>query len=512
MIVYHRPLSAGPSDRITFVVDTSGLLGIKSVKVYYFRQGDSQTQTASCVPMSGATACSVTVGTAPPGELWYTARVTGWDANRNEVTIDAGNGFLTDVWPAAAQLSAHPNAVYRLRVPAVDDGMVGVALARDPSGGAYGEQDARADTEACVYDGVFREPMYRWRNDQVGFWFARREAYTRPYSHGWDTRCAQKPWPREMAASGGVLPDQLGRSRFDVLGVVHRYSSAGNTVGPAAAGFRDCSGVVVGNPEKRSFSSRGTEPLTFLHELGHAGFGLSDEYYEDESTRRVVPGFPPRTENCDCCPADSGGSGGVVVPGSPVGGGSALVTLGGPIIVFPPGEGDCLPGQPPCPPEGPPLPVRCYENPAGGCGPLSHPCLADLLLESGAVGALGKMANAFPDEDDCLATLAAALAHVGQEVSSPPHLPVCVQLCGPGTDRACPCDPGGEVWVVDVDPDAVGTKVTPLNAGDVMWGTSSDRHGWTCDLCMDMRYCLLWELERGATLHEAVAHCLASSP
>jgi hypothetical protein len=291
MIVYHRPLSPGPNDRIRLVVDTSGFLGIKRVEFFYFRQGDAETQRALCVPGAGATACSVSVGAAAPGELWYNARVTGRSIDGNKVTIDAGNGFLTDVWPPAAALSDHPHAVYRLRVPAVDDGMVGVALARDPSDGTYGEEDARADIEACVYDGVFREPMYRWRSNQVGLWFARRPAYTRPYNYGWDTRCAQKPWPRELAAFG-VLPDHLGHSRYDVIGVMHRWGAArSNTVGPAAVGFRDCSGTVVGYPEKRSFSSHGTQPLTFLHELGHAGFGLADEYYENDSTRNVVPGF-----------------------------------------------------------------------------------------------------------------------------------------------------------------------------------------------------------------------------
>jgi hypothetical protein len=110
-----------------------------------------------------------------------------------------------------------------------------------------------------------------------------------------------------------------------------------------------------------------------------------------------------------------------------------------------------------------------------------------------------------------MAALAMALAHVGQEAPLPPQLPKCVRLCGPGTERVCPCEPGGEVWIVDIDPETVGMKGSPLRAGDVMWGTSSDRHGWTCDLCMDMRYCLIWELERGATPQEAAKHCLTLS-
>ncbi|WP_018349724.1 hypothetical protein [Longispora albida] len=74
---------------------------------------------------------------------------------------------------------------------------------------------------------------------------------------------------------------------------------------PPLATYRDCA---YGGVD--SIFSSGDAAYTFVHETGHAGFGLSDEYCCDAGNRQVDP-FPNVYASLDACRADVGNLGGV---------------------------------------------------------------------------------------------------------------------------------------------------------------------------------------------------------
>ena len=76
---------------------------------------------------------------------------------------------------------------------------------RDPAGtDHYSETQFTADIETGVYEGILKDPVYRWRDDQLGFYLYSDPGFTSSYYSGFDTRCGQNPWPAE-AAFRGVL-------------------------------------------------------------------------------------------------------------------------------------------------------------------------------------------------------------------------------------------------------------------------------------------------------------------
>ncbi|MEN0066210.1 MAG: hypothetical protein AAGA48_28980 [Myxococcota bacterium] len=501
LYIDHQPLNPAVGDQITFALDTEGFATTSSVTIDLIVPGPGAV-VKTCT-LSTAGDCSVTEIGSSKGAGFYNATVVGTNAAGAMVTVTSGHGFLFEVGRPDNDPLTDSFAVFPLRVPVVDDGMLEVVLAHDPGRPVgYDENTAIADLETILYDYLFEDPIYRWRSTQVAFWYARRPAFTRPYNEGWDTRCGQKPFPDKLHA--GALPD--GLEQYEVLGVIHRNGGPGGVSDPIdgpTSSYRDCAGVVAGPDPLGSFSAHGQRPLTFMHELGHAGYELSDEYTEEESTRRVNPGLPPHPPlSCCCCNTPE-----------PSTGFPSLGTLS--CVGEATGGGFCPPDAPPCAIPGFPGSAfvgdpECYETPQASCPPvIAGSCLDEfgtIVLPTG-----DPIRNAFASLAECTANLTAALAFPGQEIDPTIPATMCRPLCGPSTDATCPCGTTtDEVWIVDRNPIPLLAGGVTSPTDDVMGvgGTSTSGHGWTDEHCMDVRNCLNWELARGRTQAQAESHCL----
>ena len=83
-------------------------------------------------------------------------------------------------------------------------------------------------------------------------------------------------------------------------------------------------------------------------------------------------------------------------------------------------------------------------------------------------------------------------------------LGACRQLCGP-TIAACPCEPGTEYWIVDIDP-SVSTVRTDAMANVT---AALEWHGGTCLWCVETTLCVRWQRSLNDSAETAWSKCSA---
>jgi hypothetical protein len=399
---------------------------------------------------------------------------------------------------------ASPSTVLDLRVPVPTLGAWRVLLVRDGSSYAS-DLDVWNDAQHFLYDQILVDPAWLWRDNQLAFYYLTRPGVTTDYYSAVSTRCGQDPWP-----GTGTPPDVLFA---DAVGVIHRHT-----------GFRDCAGlgvVTTGAAPRRNFAAYGPEPRIVQHELGHALFGLGDEYWEPQSSREV-PGQPPDPVHCVCCdengrqgsvdangnivfagPAGTAGGGAPMAPGPTVGGGVAPRhgtfgnggTFGGVggfggATTGAGGAGGTVTINPMC--MGPPcagwIPPASCRLVAPLCPPIASTCV---------------LPNIFPDLTTCQTQAALIATHPGVEASVAPTS--CRQLCG-GPQKPCPCVPANaQVWIVDRQHPPLSSMI----GDDIMAQVPPMLlfNGGACERCLETTFCLLWEIGRGQSPTDAHAWC-----
>ena len=127
---------------------------------------------------------------------------------------------------------------------------IDTAFARDPTN--YEPDTFILDLEQILFDGMLADPVYRWRDDQLGFSVFTRDAFVTSYYSGLNTRCGQNPWPLEVG-----FPQAL--SNIEVVGVLHRKATdtrgiEGGVTGSTDGVFRDCAGQAARRSGLRTFS------------------------------------------------------------------------------------------------------------------------------------------------------------------------------------------------------------------------------------------------------------------
>jgi hypothetical protein len=403
---------------------------------------------------------------------------------------------------------------------------------RNPTTGAeqYAEGQFTADIETGIYEGILQDPVYRWRDDQLGFYVYSDPGFTSLYYSGFDTRCGQNPWPSETAFRSAL-------SNIETIGVLHRYSDVSGLEGtvtsnppPTARTIRDCAGDAVKRAGLGTFAVTGGSTQTALiakHEFGHAAFGLGDEYPESNATRSVAAApAPPPTTCCCVVEAGSGTSPGTTIPGgtgtsgttSPgvttvPGTGGGLTVPGGDraVLCMSPGGsvgpavGGSTLGLPTC--SSPPaFPIQCGATPQAACPTLSGNCV-ELQMWLGPTPPTTldtARPNVFPSQSACEAGRARALIHPGVE-DRDRSLGVCHELCGPSTNP-CPCGQP-EAWIVDTNPHVASAPA--MTRPDSMASVTAERHGGTCAWCVETSLCVRWQRARGNTVEAAWNHCNA---
>ena len=455
--VIHRPLHPDPGEAVRIIARPEGLGG-GSVSVMFTLAGGSHTVSCGEADLvDGECVLELPGRDVRQGLGFYSAKITlGEQEWRSPGTYSFRIGTPPEPDSGAAR-------VIPLRVPVEQtDRFYGVLLVPDISSfevsfeGRMAFADFGELVEPLLYEGLLEDPVYRWRDNQIGIYATERAGRVTGYASGLSSRCGGNPWPG--LAQQGI--DVSSETRLaDAIGVLHNQ------------GFRDCAGLGSdpGGGALPHFSADVGDPLLFQHELGHALFGLADEYWEATESRRAPPGNPGR--NC-CCQG-----------GGPVGGGDGDVVPGDPGL---PGGDLCVDGLI-C--DGRPWPVDCF-----GAGP-ACPRLESSCAEP----------NVFPSQAACESAAAAINAHPGIEDDASPD--DCRLLCGPG-GQECPCDPAQTVWILD--------PRTPAQAGqpqDDLMGVRDpadprELHGPACALCIETELCLLWERGSDRSEAEARAHCI----
>ena len=389
---------------------------------------------------------------------------------------------------------------------------------RDPATGAeqYAETQFIADTETAVYDGILQDPVYRWRDDQLGFYLYSDPGFTSSYYSGFDTRCGQNPWPNDSA-----FPSAL--DSMEAMGVLHRNAGVLGLEGtntsnlpPPVTTYRDCAGDAVKRSGLGTFSVRGgvTQTASIAkHEFGHAAFGLGDEYPESDASRRVAAAPAPSFNDPDCCCESDDGSvvtfgAGTTVPGGETGVGAHAVwcvQLGGGVSSGLGGFGGGSTGLRPCT-DPPMFPMSCGATPQAACPTLSGHCIQPQMWLGQLPPASLDTArpNVFTSQAECEASRASASIHPGVE-DRERGLGECRELCGP-TTSPCPC---GEpaAWIIDTNPDIASAPA--MTRPDSMASVTAERHGSTCAWCVETSLCVRWQRARGDTTDAAWNYCKA---
>jgi hypothetical protein len=502
VFVSHHPLRAMPGRPLSIRVtpDLAAGYGEVTKAVAWLAGPDGQRDSRDCSE-NEAVAAYVCQFELPQGREIY--EYGGWIELNGSQRVTAQTSYRFQ-----ANLGLTQRLVLREPVAPVaalaDTYRLEVAWVRDPQN--HSEADFLDDLERIVYEGILKDPVYRWRDPQFTFSVTLNSGVTTSYYSGIDTRCGQNPWPREDQP----FPTEL--NHVAVLAVVHRRTSTPDVEGGALArNFRDCAGTLVDNAAIRTFSVTGGitgTPIIAKHEFGHAAFGLGDEYTESDDTRRVP--VPP-TEVPGCCCAYDGDP-----PG--FGTGPAMASRRRPtpdamraswqfrptICVSPGGEverGLTQPGEawPTCAAT---LPAECgasrIDEPA--CPALPGDCIVARMWGDAAIPAnVTPRPNSFISEDECNASRAAADTHPGVE-DDEQSLGTCEQICGqPG--NPCPCGQA-QGWIVDRDPAASSTR-------DSMATSSARRHGGTCAWCVESSLCVRWQLALGDAPGQAWTRCSA---
>ena len=93
---------------------------------------------------------------------------------------------------------------------------VDLAWVRDPSD--FTEEQFVAAARDATFQGILADPVYRWRDSQLGFYVFTKPGLVESYYVPRDTRCGRNPWPGDAA-----LPAPL--AAMEAMGVLHRKSS-----------------------------------------------------------------------------------------------------------------------------------------------------------------------------------------------------------------------------------------------------------------------------------------------
>ncbi len=285
----------------------------------------------------------------------------------------------------------------------------------------YADAPFLEDVEAAINGQVHRDPVLRWRSQQLAWYFYGRAGQVASVDSGLTARCGGDPWPSERLDIR--LPELLRDA--DVLGSLHRQGTEQDP-------FRDCAANHAAAPEVATFSASGFSPQTFQHELGHALFGLGDEYAEDELTRDFPGDGVPDPVDCRCC--ENGD--------------------------------DACSGD------------RCSEPQPAAC----------FTAEAFCPGLAGDCGNVFATEEAC--------QRFASRLGSRPWIESreggCEPLCGGAAATDCPCDGTAELWIFDRknpppgDADVMGSS----EGGPAETGVS--HFGPACFACVEVAFCMRW--------------------
>ncbi len=530
VFVAHSPLLPEPGGSMYVVLhpDLAGETVVGARAWLIDPDGGSQSDDCSPSPLSpSAYVCSFDLNGVPDGkQLRYRGELTVQQPGGQTLSVrgDADYTF-TVAAPDNPTIHLRPVRVPVAPVPKLEDTRfaVSTALVRDPSDGALGEAAFTDSAWKLIFEGILGDPVYRWRSNQLAFYYYTQPGFVTDYYSGLDTRCGQNPWPREAR-----LP--LLVQDMDAIGVLHRRTDGGGASPETAEGtFRDCAGEVVrplfaglAPPPVASFSTQVGTPVSSeigAHEFGHALFGLSDEYNESTSSRSVTPNPGTSVDiNCCCVVSDDGaGPGTGPDDGGPVGidtgdigggGDGALYCLGsdGELTITSAlsvtGE---LPGTTPNCADRPlsDYPAQCGAGPdVGGCSSLLGDCLkATMWLDAEAPD--DTRDNLYRSAADCEAARENILVHPGIENAEDTVLPACIQHCGPGSAAgACACEPEASYWRLDRSPVPAGAD------RDLMATVTQDvDHGGACARCIETSLCVRWERARGRTAEQTWEYC-----
>jgi hypothetical protein len=508
VFVSHHPLIPRPSTTLLVRLspDLPADVSVSAAKATLSDTNGAAIETRDCAPTGDIFECQFNLPSTAP-VLVYGGRLE----LSNGTSVSSRTTYRFTVAPALPD-----NRVLEVRVPVApvrslaETYRVDTALARDPDG--YPIESFVGDVELALYQGVLRDPAYRWRDDQLGFYVYSRHALVTSYYSGRDTRCGKNPWPRDES-----FPTEL--TGIETLGVLHRKTATtdgleGRVTAPVGADvFRDCAGQAVKQDGVGTFSATAglaESALIATHEFGHAAFGEGDEYTEDQATRNVppAPAFPPG----ECCCVDdtsSGGSGGggpvVVVPTPRVGVQPQPPRVAMMNCLAPDGsiQPRVLSGSPPaCGTNNSGIPDRCFSGPDGGCPPLAGDCVAASHWLGPTASRATPRPNVFTTRSACLAAATLAADHPGVEDPTR-SLATCRQVCG-GSMAACPCGVT-ESWIVDRDP-ATTTRVV-----DDLMGRAARAalHGGTCIWCVETSLCVRWQRALGENADEVWRACEA---
>jgi hypothetical protein len=506
VFISHHPLIPEPGSQLVvrLAPDLPGDASVSAAMATLANGDGAPIESRVCASSpDGAFNCAFTL---PEG-----GRVLAYSGSLELSNGDTVRTRATYRFTVAAELPT--DGLMEIRVPLnrtsglADPYRVDTAWVRDPEG--YEALAFVSDVEQNVFEGVLRDPAYRWRDDQLGFFLYTKAAFVTSYYSGRDTRCGKNPWPREP-----TFPAAL--AGIETLGVLHRKTTSSDgvegrvtaPVGPDI--FRDCAGQAVKQPGVGTFSATTDLPESALvakHEFGHAAFGLGDEYTEPEETRRASPA-PPFSPG-DCCCVEDGGSGGSGIPDPSIDVGVRPRALGIETMRCVGADGSIqqtpLVGSPPaCGENNAGIPDACFSAPDGGCPALAGDCVtASSWLGSGGPSGDTSRPNVFTSAEACAAAAAAAGEHPGVEDPAR-SLGTCRQVCGPST-AACPCGVT-ESWIVNRDPGTTATQ-----AADAMGDASaaSPLHGATCIWCVETTLCVRWQRALGEGAEDAWRTCEA---
>lgn len=438
--VMHEPLHPAPGDTIVYTAFAEPTPGraIRSIEISLIDHGGSGVQRST---RCSSSPCRWTHrAPSTPGIAMYSAAMEDDGGN----TVSTRSAYAFHIGEPVGT-----NPLF-LRVPFTFKHAYKVFLVRDRL--TYSDdREVWDDMSTALYEQLLRDPAYRWRDNQLGFYYLREPGVTSGYDSGRSTRCGMDPWPG--------LPEPPEAASADVIAVIHRDTSA-----------RDCAMLGRRSGDVRSMSALGPKPAVFQHELGHTLFGLGDEYDDPD---REASGRDPDLL-CDCCPCasstdpETGPGSGPGFPGLP--GGECVSCLGDP--------------RPMCP--DPWIrPPDCDVPLAPSCPPLESACPGE--------------PNIFRSESECQAASADINAHPGVEMNST-AVTDCRLIC-----ESCPCG-GPPMWKIDYrEPDHPAVP----ERGDIMESTEDGftRNVSACERCMEDEFCFAWETTRGQTQEEANEAC-----
>jgi len=227
----HTPLNPTAGQTVTFDVTAYDPQGVAEIKIW--------VNGAAVKTCTSTTTCSFTGGPYPgndQGYVTYSARAK--DTQGNQRTIGSYHFAIGRPWNDQAWIPV------RLTDRAPSDA-IDVCFAGDFDYDAEVE-DLQTDINTKIFDRYFQNNPIQGHRDKYNFYYT-----TLPVDAA---NCGQ----------GVTMLNALAGTFCDAFAVLH------------VANFRDCT---VG----LRFSAEGGETKAFIHESGHALYGLADEYEGDTS-------------------------------------------------------------------------------------------------------------------------------------------------------------------------------------------------------------------------------------